>query len=218
MSDKALSEAVASAVKPCPARKRLTALFDEGSFTELGALVKNGCDTAGVVTGWGLVGGSPVYAFAQDATVKSGAVGAAHGAKIRKVYDLAIKTGAPVIGIFDSSGADLSSGLDALDAYGELLASSNSISGVTPQISLVLGVCAGAAAMLAASADFVIMSEKGEFYLTAGDSETASSAAQAAKTGVAHLVRPDDNGCIAAARQLLSLLPMNNLEDRKSVV
>lgn len=213
MSDKTLAEAVSEAVKPCPARERLTALFDPDTFTELGALVKNGCDAAGVVTGWGKVGDVLVYAFAQDSTVKNGAVGAAHGAKIKKLYDLAVKTGAPLVGIYDSDGADLANGMDALAAYGDMISSASAISGVSPQISLVLGVCAGAAAILAASADFVIMSEKGEFYLSSGDASTASNAAQAAKSGVAHITGKDDAECVAAARQLLSMMPANNLEE-----
>lgn len=212
MSDKAMSlaEARKAAIKATPARERLTALFDPDTFVEVGALVKNGCDGVGVITGYGLVEGSPVYAFSQDNTEKSGAVGAAHGSKIKKLYDLALKTGAPVVGIYDSNGAAIDEGLDAMAAYGEMLCWSNNLSGVVPQVSLVLGVCAGAAAMIAASADFVVMSDKGEFYLSVGDS-AKSSAAQAAKDGVAHLVEKDESAAIEAARRLISMLPSNNL-------
>ncbi|WP_101908823.1 carboxyl transferase domain-containing protein [Marasmitruncus massiliensis] len=213
MSDKAmtLADARKEALKATAARERLTALFDPDTFVEVGALVKTGCDGAGVITGYGLVEGSPVYAFSQDSTQKSGAVGAAQGSKIKKIYELALKTGAPVVGIYDSNGAAVEEGLDAMDAYGEMLCWSNNLSGVVPQISLVLGVCAGSAALIAASADFVVMSEKAELFLTTGDVESASDAANAAGSGVAHIVKKDDAEAISAARRLISLLPSNNL-------
>ena len=102
MSDKAmtLADARKEALKATAARERLTALFDPDTFVEVGTLVKTGCDGSGVITGYGLVEGSPVYAFSQDSTQKSGAVGAAQGFKIKKIYDLALKTGAPVVGIY----------------------------------------------------------------------------------------------------------------------
>lgn len=213
MSDKAmtLADARKEALKATAARERLTALFDPDTFAEVGALVKTGCDGAGVITGYGLVEGSPVYAFSQDSTQKSGAVGAAQGSKIKKIYELALKTGAPVVGIYDSNGAAVEEGLDAMDAYGEMLCWSNNLSGVVPQISLVLGVCAGSAALIAASADFIVMSEKAELFLTTGDVESASNAANAAGSGVAHIVKKDDAEAISAARRLISLLPSNNL-------
>ena len=212
MSDKVMSLADAreDALKATAARERLVALFDPDSFVEVGTLVQTGCGGAGVITGYGLIEGSPVYAFSQDSTRKSGAVGAAHGSKIRKIYDLAYKTGAPVVGIYDSNGAALSEGLDAMAAYGEMLCWGNNLSGVVPQVSLVLGVCAGAAAMVAASADFVVMSGKGEFFLNAGDTQS-SSAEACAKAGVVHLVEEDESSAIKAARKLVSLLPSNNL-------
>lgn len=212
MSDKivSLADARNEAKKATPARERLTALFDPNTFVEVGALVKNGCDGASVITGYGLVEGSPVYAFSQDITVKSGAVGEAHGSKIKKIYELALKTGAPMVGIFDSNGAAIDEGLDAMNAYGDLLCWTNNLSGVVPQISLVLGVCAGSAAMIAASADIVVMSEKGEFFLNTGDADK-SGAAEASKAGVAHIVEKDEQSAIAAARNILSLLPVNNL-------
>ena len=116
MSDKAmpLDDARKDALKDTAARKRMAALFDSDTFVEVGALVKNGCDGAGVITGYGLVDGSPVYAFAQDTSVRNGAVGAAHGSKIKKIYELALKTGAPVVGIYDSNGAAIDEGLDAM--------------------------------------------------------------------------------------------------------
>lgn len=213
MSDKAmtLADARKEALKATAARERLTALFDPDTFVEVGTLVKTGCDGSGVITGYGLVEGSPVYAFSQDSTQKSGAVGAAQGSKIKKIYDLALKTGAPVVGIYDSNGAAVDEGLDAMAAYGEMLCWSNNLSGVVPQVSLVLGVCAGSAALIAASADFVVMSEKAELFLTTGDAESASDAKNAAASGVAHIVEKDDAQAITAARSLISLLPSNNL-------
>lgn len=213
MSDKttSLTDARKAAIKATAARERLLTLFDPDSFVEIGALVKTGCDGSGVITGYGLIEGCPVYAFSQDSTEKSGAVGAAHGSKLKKIYDLALKTGGPVVGIYDSDGAAVEEGLDAMAAYGEMLRQSNDLSGVVPQISLVLGVCAGSAALIAASADFVVMSEKAELYLSVGDASTASNAENAAKSGVAHLVAQDDAAAIKAARQLISLLPSNNL-------
>ena len=196
MSDKAMSLADArnEAQKATAARKRLTALFDPDSFVEVGALVKNGCDGTGVITGYGLVEGSPVYAFSQDSTVRNGAVGAAHANKIKKVYELAQKTGAPVVGIYDSNGAAVDEGLDALAAYGEMLLWTNNLSGVVPQVSVVAGACAGSAALIAASADFVVMSEGAELFLTPADADSATDAANAAKSGVAHIVEKDADG------------------------
>lgn len=213
MSDKAMSLADArnEAQKATAARKRLTALFDPDSFVEVGALVKNGCDGTGVITGYGLVEGGPVYAFSQDSTARNGAVGAAHGSKIKKLYDLALKTGAPVVGIYDSNGAAVDEGLDALAAYGEMLLWTNNLSGVVPQVSVVVGPCAGSAAMIAASADFVVMSENAELFLTPADADSATDAANAARSGVAHIVEKDDAAAVAAARRLVSLFPSNNL-------
>ena len=211
MSDKAmpLDDARKDALKDTAARKRMAALFDYDTFVEVGALVKNGCDGAGVITGYGLVDGSPVYAFAQDTSVRNGAVGAAHGSKIKKIYELALKTGAPVVGIYDSNGAAIDEGLDAMAAYGDMLCWTNNLSGVVPQVSVVLGPCAGCAAMIAASADFVVISEQAELFLSPGDE--ACGAKNAALSGVAHLVEKDDAAAVAAARRLIALLPSNNL-------
>ncbi len=201
------------------AKKRLNALFDPDTFVEVGAFTMAGDKASGVVTGYGYVDGSPVYAFAQDNTVDGGAVGRVHAEKIKKLYEMAAKTGAPVVAVYDSKGARLNEGHDVLAGYGELLAVSNNLSGVVPQISVVLGTCAGVSAMLACSADFVVMSEKAEFFLTApfvtealGDkTEGAGTAANAMKAGVAHFVCADDEEAMNQTRKLLSLLPINNL-------
>ena len=146
-----LMEARQAMTKSSPALTRMTALFDEGTFAELDIFAKADGNECGVITGWGYIDGNPAYAFAQDVSADGGAVGRIHAAKIAKVYDLAMKTGAPVVGIYDSKGAKLREGGDALDAYGLMMERASSLSGVVPQISLVLGVCAGSAAMTAAN-------------------------------------------------------------------
>lgn len=203
--------------KPAAAKERLSMLFDDGTFNELDAFTVS--ENAGVITGFGYIEGNPVYAFSQDVTVDGGAVGRVHAAKVNKVYQLALKTGCPVIGIYDSNGARLSEGYDAMAAYGEMLAKSNNLSGVVPQIALVLGTCAGISAMLASSADFCVMSKKAQLFLTApfvaeakGEGvQGAGTAENAAKAGVASIVAEDDNDAIEQARKLISLLPTNNL-------
>lgn len=202
-----------------PARKRLATLFDADSFVELDAFALSGDDTAGVVAGYGLIEGGIVYAYAQDVTVNSGAVSAVHAKKVKKVYELAAKTGCPVVSILDSNGAKLDEANMMLSAYSEMLMWSNNLSGVVPQIAVVLGTCAGASAMLAASADFVVMSKNAELFMTApfitkahGDTtEGAGTAENAAKAGVASLVCEDDEACLDTVRRLISMLPTNNL-------
>ena len=127
------------------ARERIAQLLDAASFVELDVLNAD----AGVVTGYGLVNGSPVYVYAQDFTVKGGSVGVAHARKVVKVMELAEKTGAPVIGIFDTAGARLDEGVDAMNAYAQMAGRISALSGVVPQISLVLGPCGGIASALA---------------------------------------------------------------------
>ena len=202
-----------------PARARLSKLFDADSFVELDAFVKAGENEAGVVAGYGLVEGSVVYAFSQDVSSDSGAVSAAHAKKVKKVYELAAKTGCPVVCIYDSKGAKLSEGNEMLAAYSDMLASSGKISGVVPQIAVVLGTCAGVSAMLAAAADVLVISRDAQLFMTApfisaanGDkSENAGSAEAAAKAGVASIVADDENAALAKVRTLLTMLPQNNL-------
>lgn len=198
------------------ARKRLVSLFDEGTFTELNAFAKNGDDFTGVITAYGFVEGSPVYAFSQDKSVKNGAVSVAQAKKICKMYDLAAKTGIPVVGIHDSNGAFIDDNTDALSAYGEMMMWSNNVSGVVPQISVIAGTCAGSAAVFACSSDFVIMTEDSEFFMAAPSNAStngAGSAENAAKSGTASLVCKDDDEAIASARKLISMLPSNNLSE-----
>ena len=134
-----------------PARARLAALYDGGEYREFGTYVTEREQAAGVVTAYGFVNGNPVYAFAQDQSEANGAVGAAQAEKISKVYTLAAKTGAPVVGIYDSNGAFMDGTAVSLNAYSLIMKRVSQLSGVVPQIALVAGVCAGSAAMAASS-------------------------------------------------------------------
>lgn len=192
-------------MKASPARERLKYLFDQGEFTEI-----DGYAAAGVIAAYGYVEGDPVYAFSQDMTVRNGAMSAAQAAKIKKTLDLAAKTGVPVVGIYDSFGADVNDPIDALSAYGELLMWINNLSGVVPQIAVVAGTCAGTAAMLAQSADLVIMTEDSEMFVTP-NSGIENKAENCAKTGTAALVCKDDKSAVEAAAEILKKLPQNNL-------
>ena len=190
------------------ARRRLAALFDDGAYTEVGSLSMEKESLASVITAYGYVNGSLVYAFSQDKTVNSGAVGTVHAQKIAKLYSLAAKTGRPVVGIHDSNGAFIDGTVDSLNAYGEMIGTAASVSGVVPQISVIAGVCAGSAAMLACSADFVVMTKDAELYVAPNGKSTA---ADAAKAGTAAVVCDDDDAAISAAKELLRLIPENNL-------
>lgn len=200
------------------ARNRLVSLFDEDSFVELDKFLSADGEMVSVVSGYGSIDGTVVYAYAQDISVKGGAVGRSVATKIKKVYDLALKNGSPVVGIFDSNGGDIKEGISLLSAYGDIAAASAALSGVVPQVSIVSGVCAGAGAMIACMSDFVIMTEKSEFFMAppfvAADGKLAGagSAANAAKSGVASIVAKDDADAIKQARKLISILPQNNLE------
>ncbi len=208
MSDsiKNLAELKAKAMEATNARTRLAYLFDEGVFTELAPYVTEGNDLSGVITAFGYVEGNPVYAFSQDITVKKGALTEAQAKKIVKVYDLAAKTGVPVVGIYDSFGADLSEPCKALNSYGELLMWTSNLSGVVPQISVVAGTCAGTSAMLAESADFVVVTEDSELYVAPN-----TGVGNAAENGTASVVAKDDKEAVEAAKNILLKLPQNNL-------
>ena len=190
------------------ARRRLAALFDDGAYTEVGSLSMEKDSLASVITAYGYVNGSLVYAFSQDNTVNSGAVGTVHAQKIAKLYSLAAKTGRPVVGIHDSNGAFIDGTVDSLNAYGEMIGTAASVSGVVPQISVIAGVCAGSAAMLACSADFVVMTKDAELYVAPNGKSTA---ADASKAGTAAVVCDDDDAAVSAAKELLRLIPENNL-------
>jgi acetyl-CoA carboxylase carboxyltransferase component len=194
-----------------PARARLAALFDGGEYREFGTYVAEGENPAGVVTGYGFVNGNPVYAFAQDQSEANGAVGAAQAEKISKVYTLAAKTGAPVVGIYDSNGAFMDGTASSLNAYSLIMKRVSQLSGVVPQIALVAGVCAGSAAMAAAASDFVVMTKDAELFLTPSFDKGAGTAEAAAKNGVAAIVTEDEQSATERVRALINLLPVNNM-------
>lgn len=205
-----LAELKAMTAAPAPARNRLAYLFDEGKYTELNPYAKSGSGLSGVVTAYGYVDGNPVYAFSQDISVNSGALSKVQADKIAKILDMAAATGVPVVGIYDSFGADLNDGFAAMSAYGELLMRVSNLSGVVPQIAVVAGTCAGTAAMLAESADFTVITKDSELY-TAPNPDIKNLAENAAANGTACFVADDDKAAIEAAKDILSKLPQNNL-------
>lgn len=216
----ALSKSLAEMEQNVPdsdARKRLAALCDEDSFTELDKFLSADGTLSSVAAGYGTVNGATVYAYAQDVSVKGGAVDKSAALKIKKIYELAAKNGAPVIGFFDSKGGDINEGMEVLADYGDIIKASAAISGVVPQIVVITGVCAGAAAVIASMADVTIMTEKAELFLNApfntpdGKLEGAGKAANAAKSGVADILAKDDADAVAKARKLAAILPANNI-------
>ena len=191
------------------AYQRLQLLFDEGTFVEIDSFTKSGDGRAEAAAGFGSVDGCPVYAFAQNSDVEGGAMSKAQAAKICKVYELAEKTGAPVVGIYDSIGARLNESCEMLAAYGDVMLKANNLSGVVPQIAVIAGPCLGASSMIAAAADVVIMSEDGQFALqTNGE---GGDLTEASESGLVHLTAKDDKEAVAKARELITLLPSNNL-------
>lgn len=196
-------------VKNTEARKRLLSLFDEGTFTELDAFAKSANGDIEVVAGYGSVNGVYVYAFSQDVTVDGGAISVAQCAKIKKIYELAKKTGSAVIGIYDSNGMKLTEGFEALNAYGEILKASTSVSGVVLQISVVAGSCLGTSALMANMADVVIAAKDADFYVTAPSNVTAKASFE---QGTVDILADDADAAIASAKELVSVLPSNNLE------
>jgi propionyl-CoA carboxylase beta chain len=217
------------------ARERLTQLFDPGSFVELDQLARHrardfGIDasrpyTDGVITGYGLVEGRQVFAFAQDATVFGGSLGATFGAKVAKVMDLAISTGYPVVGLNDGGGARIQEGIDSLAFYMEQGKRHVQASGLVPQISLVMGPCAGGAVYGPALTDFTVMVDQtAHMFVTGPDvvfavtgekasfEELGGAELNASISGNAHHVAPDEAEAIEWVRTLLSFLPSNNAE------
>ncbi|HXL95590.1 MAG TPA: acyl-CoA carboxylase subunit beta [Streptosporangiaceae bacterium] len=218
------------------ARERIALLLDEGSFTELDELARHrahafGIDRDrpygdGVITGYGTIDGRPVCVFSQDFTVFGGSLGEVYGEKIVKVMDHALKTGCPVIGINDSGGARIQEGVVALGLYAEIFYRNVHASGVIPQISLIMGPCAGGAVYSPAITDFTLMVEgTSHMFITGPDviktvtgedvsfEELGGAQAHGAKSGVAHYQAKDEQDCIDFARDLLSYLPSNNLSD-----
>ncbi|HOH79062.1 MAG TPA: carboxyl transferase domain-containing protein, partial [Candidatus Cloacimonadota bacterium] len=160
------------------ARQRLDLLFDPGTFRELDMFVQHRCDnfgmekieipSDGVITGHGMVDGRPVFAFSQDFTSRGGSLGEMHAAKICKVMDMALKSGVPLVGIQDSGGARIQEGVDALKGYGDIFFRNSRASGVIPQITAIMGPCAGGAVYSPAMTDFVFMVKNTSFMFITG--------------------------------------------------
>ena len=202
------------------ARERVARLFDAASFVELDVLNAD----AGVVTGYGLIDEKPVYVYAQDFTVKGGSVGAQHAKKILKVMDLAEKTGAPLVAILDTAGARLDEGLDAMNAYAMIAGRVSALSGVVPQVTLVLGHCGGTASAIAGMSDIVVMSKNGSLFVNgprvvsavAGKElslEDIGGTSASVRSGMAQLTADTDEDAIALARKVVAMLPANNMDE-----
>ncbi len=201
-----------SALADSNARKRLSMLFDNGTFTEIDRFLKNNNTECEVVAAYGEVNGISVYAYSQSIDINKGAMGKVQAAKIAHIYDLATKTGAPVVAVFDSFGAHVEEGVEALEAYGSLIKAAGNVSGVVPQISVVAGPCIGSAAILASMADFVVMTNKAEFYLTTAEASNANAQA-AANNGTAAFLVDSDNAAMEKVASLLAYMPSNNLSE-----
>jgi len=218
------------------ARERVDLFLDEGSFVESGAFVTHRCSDFGmaekrflgdgVVTGHGTVDGRTVYVFSQDFTVFGGSLSGAYAEKICRLMDQAMKVGAPIVGLNDSGGARIQEGVVSLGGYAEIFLRNTLASGVVPQISAVMGPCAGGAVYSPAITDFVAMVEGTSYMFVTGPNvvktvthenvtseDLGGAAAHAAKSGVSHFTAANDSACLALLRRLLSYLPSNNAED-----
>ena len=218
------------------ARERIDLLLDPGTFVELDRFVTHRCNDFGmekqvvlgdgVVTGYGMVDGRKVFVFAQDFTVFGGSLSGAYAKKICKVMDLAMKVGAPVVGLNDSGGARIQEGVESLAGYADIFLRNTLASGVVPQISAILGPCAGGAVYSPAITDFILMVENSSYMFITGPDviksvtheevtkeDLGGASAHAAKSGVAHFTAPSDAACLAQVKKLLSFLPSNNHED-----
>jgi len=214
------------------ARERITSLLDDNSFVEVGAFItKRSTDfnleqkdipNDGVITGYGLIDGNPVYVFSQDASSLGGSVGEMHAKKITAIYDLALKVGAPVIGLIDSSGMRLQESTDALNGLGEIYLKQVMASGVIPQIMAVFGNCGGGLAVMSSLCDFSFIEEKNaRLFLQTPNSLQGnykqkldtSSAGFNAKSGTVDYVGSDDLDVLSKIRELISIIPSNNEEE-----
>jgi hypothetical protein len=216
------------------ARERIDLLLDEGSFHELDMLARHRAGDAlperpygdGVITGWGTVDGRKVFVFSQDFTVFGGALGGVFAEKIHKLMDLALKVGAPVIGLNDGAGARIQEGVVSLDSYGGIFYRNVKASGVTPQISMIMGPCAGGAVYSPVMTDFVFMVDETSYMFITGpdvvkqvtgeevsQQDLGGARIHTSTSGVAQFISPDDRASIEDARFLLSFLPSNNLEE-----
>ncbi len=226
--------------KKLTARERIAYLLDEGSFEEMGILVTHrttdfGMDKEiyfgdGVVTGYGTIDGRLVYVYAQDFTVFGGALSETHAEKICKVMDLAMKVGAPVIGLNDSGGARIQEGVKSLGGYADIFYRNVQASGVVPQISAIMGPCAGGAVYSPAMTDFTLMVEQSSYMFVTGPNvvktvtneevtaeELGGASTHATKSGVAHKTAANDIACLEDVKRLLSYLPQSNREKPKDL-
>src|SRR6266540_65611 len=218
------------------ARERIDLLFDPGAFEEFAKLVTHRCrdfgmeaqiiPADGVVSGVGRVEGRTVYAFAQDFTVFGGSLSETNAAKIVKIMDLAVKMGAPLVGLNDSGGARIQEGVLSLGGYADIFLRNTLASGVVPQISAVMGPCAGGAVYSPAITDFVFMVEGTSYMFVTGPDviktvthedvtkeRLGGSMTHNSVSGVGHFVAPDDAACLRMIRHLIGFLPQNNRED-----
>ena len=218
------------------ARERLDMLLDPGTFREVDAFVHHHNNKFGlennrplsdsVVTGWGTIDGRLVYVYSQDFTVMGGSLSEAHANKIIKIMDMAIKVGAPVIGLNDSGGARIQEGVESLGGYADIFLKNTQASGVIPQISVIMGPCAGGAVYSPALTDFIIMVKDSSYMFITGPDvvkqvlnedvtfeDLGGATVHASKSGVCHFVADDEAQSLILARELLSYLPQNNLED-----
>jgi len=217
------------------ARERIDLLLDQGSFMELDALVTHRCTDFGmeakrtpgdgVVSGYGTIDGRLVYVFAQDFTVFGGSLSETNAEKICKIMDLAVENGAPVIGLNDSGGARIQEGVASLGGYADIFLRNTLASGVVPQISAVMGPCAGGAVYSPAITDFILMVERTSYMFVTGPEviktvtheevtkeQLGGAATHSAKSGVCHFTVPNDAACLMKIRELVSYLPSNNLD------
>lgn len=214
------------------ASQRIAALLDENSFVEIGALVtarntdfnlkQTETPSDGVVTGYGVIGGNLVYVYSQDASVLNGSVGEMHAKKIANLYDLALKTGAPVIGLIDSAGLRLQEAADALNGFGEIYLKQVKSSGVIPQITAVFGTCGGGLALIPTLTDFTFMEgSKAKLFVNSPNAldgnvitrcDTSSADFQSREAGIVDVVA-DEASLLAQIRELVSMLPANNEDD-----
>jgi propionyl-CoA carboxylase beta chain len=218
------------------ARERIDLLFDAGSFVEVDKLRVHRCvdfgmektrtPGDGIVTGYGTVEGRTVFAFAQDFTVLGGSLSHTVAEKICKISDMAMKAGAPIVGLNDSGGARIQEGVESLGGYADIFCANTLASGVVPQISGILGPCAGGATYSPALTDFIFMVDKTSYMFITGpeviksvtreevtQEDLGGGATHNSRSGVAHFLAADDAACIAQIRTLLSYLPLNNMED-----
>lgn len=218
------------------ARERIDLLFDQGSFVEMDRHVKHRCDrfgmekldipADGVITGFGLVNGRKVFVCSQDFTARGGSLGEMHAKKITKTMDLALKTGAPLVSFSDSGGARIQEGVDALSGYGQIFFRNSAASGTIPQISAIMGPCAGGAVYSPAMTDFIFMTKKSSYMFITGpkviktvtgeeisSEDLGGAMVHNEKSGVAHFAADSDNEAIGQIRELLSYIPQNNMED-----